>query len=131
MKDVRERIEGSFRLLAFRRMKRRIFLMEVVLLLSIASVLMVFMGASVNPFYIPLDYFLLMMFVLVLLLVPESQYLSLLEIAQTKSKSGKYLMARNNVRNATAIIVLMTPSLARLRRGRVGSVRACLRPRGR
>jgi tetratricopeptide (TPR) repeat protein len=106
MKDVKERIEGSFRLIAFRRMKRRIFLMEVVLLLSLACVLMVLMGASLNPFYIPMDYFLLMVFVLVLLLVPETQYLGLLEIAQTKSKSGKYLMARNNVRNASAVIVV-------------------------
>jgi tetratricopeptide (TPR) repeat protein len=106
MKDVQERIEGSFRLIAFRRMKRRIFLMEVVLLMAVAVVLMVFMGASLNPFYVPLDYFILMMLVLVMLLVPESQYLSLLEIAQTKSKSGKYLMARNNVRNATAVVVL-------------------------
>ena len=70
MKDVKERIEGSFRLIAFRRMKRRIFLLEVVMLLSFACVLTVLMGASLNPFYIPMDYFLLMVFVLLLLLVP-------------------------------------------------------------
>jgi len=108
MKDVKERIEGSFRLIAFRRMKRRIFLLEVLLLLSLAIALVVIMGASLNPFYVPMDYFLLMLFVLVLLLVPETQYFGLLEIAQTKSKSGKYLMARNNVRNATVVIVLCT-----------------------
>jgi tetratricopeptide (TPR) repeat protein len=106
MQDVKERIEGSFRLIAFRRMKRRIFLLEVIMILSIAVGLMAIMGASLNPFYMPMDYFLLMAFVLILMLVPEAQYLSLLEIAQTKSKSGKYLMARNNIRNATAIIVL-------------------------
>ncbi|MFH0815646.1 MAG: helix-hairpin-helix domain-containing protein [Methanobacteriota archaeon] len=106
MKDVKERIEGSFRLIAFRRMKRRIFLLEVVMLLILAFGLMAIMGASLNPFYMPMDYFLLMIFVLLMLLVPETQYLGLLEIAQTKSKSGKYLMARNNVRNATVVIVL-------------------------
>jgi tetratricopeptide (TPR) repeat protein len=112
MKDVHERIEGSFRLIAFRRLKRRIFLAEVIMLVAMAFVLMAIMGASLKPFYIPLDYFALMMFVLVLLLVPETQYLRLLEIAQTKSKSGKYLMARNNVRTATLIIVLCVAFVA-------------------
>jgi len=106
MKDVQERIEGSFRLMAFRRMKRGIFILEIVMLLAIAMGVMILMGANLNPGYLPLDFFLLIMTIMALLLVIEYQYFRLLEITHTKSKSGKYLIARNNIRSAAAVIVI-------------------------
>lgn len=106
MKDIQERIEGSFRLLAFRRMRQRLFIIEIALLLAIAVVVMAVMGANFEAGYLPMDYFAFIMAIMALLLVAEYQYFRLLEIAHTKSKSGKFLMARNSIRGALVVILI-------------------------
>jgi tetratricopeptide (TPR) repeat protein len=106
MKNVQERIEGSYRLMAFKRMKMRLFALEIVVLFAIAILLMIMKGGKFQPAYLPMDYFALIMIIMLILLVAEAQYFRLLEIAYSKSKSGKYLMARNTIRSAIAIIFL-------------------------
>ncbi|MEW5937533.1 MAG: helix-hairpin-helix domain-containing protein [Candidatus Thermoplasmatota archaeon] len=112
MKDFKARLDGSYGLVRFRRFRNRLFAIESAVLLLLAAGVLVLMGASLKPFYIPMDFLILMGLLLVLVLLVEFIYLRTIEIKALRSTSGKYLMARNMFRAclalaAAALIVLV------------------------
>ncbi|MBI5000961.1 MAG: tetratricopeptide repeat protein [Euryarchaeota archaeon] len=106
MSDIRERLDGSYRLVRFRRMRNRLFVLEVVLLMAVALLYMATSGGSIKPLYIPGDFLLFILLILCLILFTEYVYFKTIEINASRSNSGKFLVARNTIRDCTAIAVV-------------------------
>jgi len=106
MPDIRERLDGSYRLVRFRRLRNRLFVIEVVLLMVIALLYIATSGGSIKPLYIPGDFLLFILLILCLILFIEYVYFRTIEIKFSRSNSGKYLLARNGIRDCAAIIVV-------------------------
>jgi len=106
IKNIKERLEGSYRLIRIKRIKYGFFIIEIILALILASVMATFMGAKADPLYIPLDIFLFIVLIMVLLITIEAIYFKGMEIKFTRNKSRRFLVARNAVRRSMVIIAI-------------------------
>lgn len=105
-KKYRERLEGSYRLIRIKKIKRGFYLMQVVLALVIASIVSFMMGMNIEPFFIPSDMFLFIMLIFGAAMVAEGVYFRGMEMKYTKSKSRRFLIARNSIRASAVAIIL-------------------------
>ncbi len=101
-------LEDSIRLSRIRRIKIMLYLVQVVLLFSMA-VLFAFVlgGATLKPtLFIPLDTFTTLMVLLLLIVCVESFFFRILEIRFARSSSARHLMAKNSIKRALAIAII-------------------------
>lgn len=104
IKNIKERLEGSYRLIRIRRIKLGFYIIELVLALILGSAVAVLMGAAAEPFYFPVDVFLFIILIMLLVITVETIYFNGLELKYTRNKSRKYLLARNAIRKSLIII---------------------------
>ncbi|UCD91693.1 MAG: hypothetical protein JSV43_05440 [Methanobacteriota archaeon] len=57
MRRFRDRLDGSYRVVRIRRLKRIMFLLFGVFIIVVGAVMMIVGGASLSPFFLPLDIF--------------------------------------------------------------------------
>ena len=105
-KKYRERLEGSYRLIRIKKIKHGFYLMQVILALVISSTVSYMMGMRFEPFFLPTDLFLFVMLIFGAALVGEGVYFRGMEMKYTKSKSRRFLIARNSIRASAVIIIL-------------------------
>lgn len=106
IKTIKERLEGSYRLLRIRRIKLGFFILQISLAIGLGIFCAIFLGARGTPFYFPVDVFLFVFFLLFLFVAVEAIYFKGLEVRYTQSKSRKYLIAKNSIRNSFIILGL-------------------------
>ncbi|MDO9536999.1 MAG: tetratricopeptide repeat protein [Thermoplasmata archaeon] len=106
IKNIKERLEGSYRLIRIKRIKLGFYAIEMVLGLVLAFTMSFLMGARFEPFYFPIDMFTFIILIMVLLITIEGIYFKGLEIKYTRNKSRRFLLARNAIRRSLAIIGL-------------------------
>ena len=101
-------LEDSIRLSRIRRIKIMLYVVQAVLLVSMAFVFaFVIGGATLKPtLYIPLDTFATLVVLLLLIICIESFFFRILEIRFARSSSARHLMAKNSIRRALAIAVV-------------------------
>ncbi len=101
-------LEDSIRLSRIRRIKIMLYLVQVVLLVSMAFLFaFVIGGATLKPtFYMPLDTFSTLIILLLLIVCVESFFFRILEIRFARSSSARHLMAKNSIKRALAIAVV-------------------------
>lgn len=104
IKNIKERLEGSYRLIRIRRIKLGFYIIELVLALIMGSAVAVLMGAAAEPFYFPVDVFTFIILIMLLVITVETIYFNGLELKYTRNKSRKYLLARNAIRKSIVII---------------------------
>ncbi len=106
IKNIKERLEGSYRLIRIKRIKLGFYTVELVLGLILGFAMALFMGMSFEPFYFPLDMFAFIMLIMLLIISVENIYFNGMELRYTKNKSRKFLLARNAIRGSLAVIAV-------------------------
>ncbi len=105
-KKYRERLEGSYRLIRIKKIKRGFYLIQLILAVVISSIVSYMMGMRFEPFFLPTDMFVFVMLIFGAALVGEGVYFRGMEMKYTKSKSRRFLIARNSIRSSAVLIVL-------------------------
>jgi tetratricopeptide (TPR) repeat protein len=82
------------------------FLLFGILILVVGGLMMWVAGMSLDPFYLPLDIFLLAALLFLMVLTGLNFFFRNLEIRYNVRESQKYLMARNSQRNGLGIIIV-------------------------
>src|SRR4030042_452726 len=101
-------LEDSIRLSRIRRIKIMLYIVQVVLLVSMAFLFaFVLGGATLKPtLYLPLDTFATLMVLLLLIICVESFFFRILEIRFARSSSARHLMAKNSMRRSLLIALV-------------------------
>jgi hypothetical protein len=99
-------LEDSIRLDRIRGIKRTLYIVQVALLLVLGFMVVYVGGAQLKPFYLPLDAFVAVMVVLLLVICVEGFFFRVLEIRFARSSSARHLMAKNSIKKALLIAVV-------------------------
>ena len=116
-------LEDSVRLGSIRRIKMTLYIVQVVMLVALAFFLVFVIGdATVTPnLYLPLDQFIAVMALLLLVVCVESFFFRMMEIRFARSSSARHLMAKNSITRSillalisavVTIILMVQPILA-------------------
>ncbi len=110
-------LEDSIRLSRIRKIKRSLYAMQAAMLIALAFILIFILGnASITPIlFLPLNSFIAVMVLLLLLLCLESFFFRMLEIRFARSSSARHLMAKNSIKRSiviAAITVVLAITLA-------------------
>lgn len=114
-------LEDSIRLSRIRRIKLTLYVVQAVMLIALGFLLIFVVGnATLKPrLYVPIDSFLAVLVLLLLIICLESFFFRMLEIKFARSSSARHLMAKNSMRRSiiialvagVAAIVLAVPSV--------------------
>lgn len=99
-------LEDSIRLDRIRWIKRLLYIVQAALLVALGFLVVYVGGAQLKPFYLPLDAFVAVMVVLLLVICVEGFFFRVLEIRFARSSSAKHLMAKNSMKKASLIAVV-------------------------
>jgi len=106
MRRFRDRLEGGYRVVRIRRLKHYLWALFAVLILVVGILMMMLNGLSLDPFFLPLDIFLLVALYLLMILSGANFFFRNLEIRHNTRDSQKYLMAKNSQRTGAVIVVI-------------------------
>jgi hypothetical protein len=122
MKRFRDKLELTYKSVRIRNIQRTLYTVQLIFVVVFSILILAFSGASLSPFYFPLDFIFFFLIVMLLVFSLESIVFRLLEIGYSKSESAIYLMAKNSLKKAVVLfaisaIILATPILVTLARG--------------
>jgi hypothetical protein len=101
-------LEDSIRLSRIRRIKLTLYAVQAVMLVAL-GVLLVFVvgGAKLKPtLYLPIDSFLAVLVLLLLIICLESFFFRILEVKFARSTSARHLMAKNSIKRSAIYVVV-------------------------
>ncbi|MCU0851744.1 MAG: hypothetical protein MUC90_00590 [Thermoplasmata archaeon] len=114
-------LEDSIRLSRIRKIKRGIFTVEAVILVALGAFVIFVVGeAQLQPYlFLPLDGFLAILVLLLLMISVESFFFRMLEVKFARSSSARHLIAKNSIKRSIlvsifagiAFLVLAVPSI--------------------
>jgi len=106
-------LEDSIRLSRIRRIKLTLYAVQAVMLVALGFLVIFAMGgARMTPsLYVPVDSFIVVMVLLLLIICLESFFFRILEIRFARSSSARHLMAKNSIKRAI-LIAIVTGGLA-------------------
>jgi len=101
-------LEDSIRLSRIRRIKITLYSVQAVMLIALAFVVIfVFGKAHLKPtLYLPIDQFIVVLVLLLLIICLESFFFRILEIRFARSSSARHLMAKNSIKKSILIAVI-------------------------
>ena len=129
-------LEGEAYWGRIRGIKRRLFVLELVLIAVLGSVLIILSSEfQTNPFFIPFDSLLWFIIIMAFVIEIEGFVFRIMQIRIAKSDSTKHLMTINSIRRAVVIIiaaaliavVFLTPAIVDGMEGAL-TVRGDIRP---
>lgn len=100
-------LEDSIRLSRIRKIKRGIFAVEAVMLVALGIVVIFIVGeATLQPYlFLPLDGFLAVLVLLLLMISVESFFFRMLEVKFARSSSARHLIAKNSIKRSVLIVM--------------------------
>lgn len=104
MRRFRDRLEGGYRVVRIRKLKHLMYLIFGILILVVGILMMVLNGVTLDPFFLPLDMFLLVTLYFLIVVTGLNFFFRNLEIKHNTRDSQKHLMARNSQRTGVVII---------------------------
>ena len=101
-------LEDSIRLSRIRKIKLTLYIVQAVMLVALGVILIFFVGgAKVKPtLYLPLDSFLAVLVLLLLIICLESFFFRILEIRFARSTSARHLMAKNSIKRSIVFAII-------------------------
>jgi len=101
-------LEDSIRLSRIRRIKLSLYTIQAVMLIALAFLLIFVLGnASISPvLFLPLNSFIAVMVLLLLILCLESFFFRILEIRFARSSSARHLMAKNSIKRSVLLAIV-------------------------
>ncbi|MFO7991520.1 MAG: hypothetical protein R6U61_04395 [Thermoplasmata archaeon] len=106
MDDEYSRLEGAYQIERVKRLAKLAFIPQSIAIVIIFSLFLYLSGAQFKPFYLPLFFPLVIVFLWLLVLAIESFAFRLLEIRYRKSESAKFIMAQHSMKKAYTIIII-------------------------
>jgi tetratricopeptide (TPR) repeat protein len=106
MRRFRDRLEGGYRVVRIRKLKRIMFLIFGILILVGGTMIMLINGLELDPFFLPIDIFLAVALYFLIIVTGLNFFFRNLEIRHNTRNSQKHLMARNSQRTGIAIIII-------------------------
>jgi len=107
MSAQREMLEGEAYWGRIRNIKRRLYILEAVLIAVLGGVLVFISNEfKTNPFYIPFDDLLWFILIMILVIEIEGFVFRIMQIRIAKSDSTKHLMTINSIRKAIVIVIV-------------------------
>lgn len=107
MPAAREMLEGEAYWGRIRMIKRRLFILEAILIAVLGAVL-IFLSREfqTNPFYIPFDRLLWFIAIMLLVVEIEEFVFRIMQVRIAKSCSTKHIMTINSMRRALVIVIV-------------------------
>lgn len=105
-KDLQDKLELSPRIKRLKDIEKKVFYPQIVGIILLFPIILYLRGATLSPFYSPLVYPLLMVFIWTLILCIEGFVFRMMEIKHHPSKSAKFVMAKNSIQKAIPIVVI-------------------------
>ena len=101
-------LEDSIRLSRIRKIKLSLYTIQAAMLIALAFLLIFVLGnASISPvLFLPLNSFIAVMVLLLLILCLESFFFRILEIKFARSSSARHLMAKNSIKRSVIIAIV-------------------------
>lgn len=101
-------LEDSIRLSRIRRIKLTLYIVQAVMLVALGFLVVFVVGeARLKPsLYLPLNSFMAIVVLLLLILCLESFFFRILEIKFARSSSARHLMAKNSIKRAILIVIV-------------------------
>lgn len=101
-------LEDSIRLSRIRRIKITLYVVQAAMLIALAFVVIFIFGkARLKPtLYLPVDQFIVVMVLLLLIICLESFFFRILEIRFGRSSSARHLMAKNSIKRSIVIAIV-------------------------
>ncbi len=101
-------LEDSIRLSRIRKIKLSLYTIQAVMLIALAFLLIFVLGnASINPvLFLPLNSFIAVLILLLLILCLESFFFRILEIRFARSSSARHLMAKNSIKRSIILAIV-------------------------
>jgi len=108
MKRFVDRLEGGYRVVKIRRIRRYVYLILTLVTISFAIAVMAANGGSLRPFYLPLDIVIGVLLIMAVVWLALTFMFRNLRIRYATRGSQKFLLAKNSIRRGLAIVVFAT-----------------------
>lgn len=101
-------LEDSVRLGRIRSIKKMLYVVEVALLIAFAFLFVFVLGdAALKPrLYLPIDQFVAVLVLVMLIICVESFFFRILEIKFARSSSARHLMAKNSIMRSVLLAII-------------------------
>lgn len=108
MKTGRE-FEGGYRLASIRRVKKYLYIVQILIILVFAAYLILAGGGfGLVPFYLSINSFIYFVMIMLLVIAVESFVFTSLEMRFLKSNSTKHYVSKMHIKRAAYVIVACT-----------------------
>ncbi len=105
MLSGKEALAGGYRLANVRRVKRYLFIVQIIILIMIPIIVVLIEGrASLVPFYLPINSFLYFILLMALIMIVEGFVFNILEMRLIQSPSTNYYIAKKAIRRGLIVI---------------------------
>jgi hypothetical protein len=103
----KEALAGGYRLANVRRVKRYLFIIQIIILILIPIIVVLIEGrASLVPFYLPINSFIYFILLMALIMVVEGFVFNLLEMRLLRSPSTIYYIAKKAIRRGLIVMAV-------------------------
>ncbi len=107
MLSGKEALAGGYRLANVRRVKRYLFIIQIIILILIPIIVVLIEGrASLVPFYLPINSFIYFILLMALIMVVEGFFFKILEMRLIQSPSTNYYIAKKAIRSGLVVVVI-------------------------
>jgi hypothetical protein len=107
MLSGKEALAGGYRLANVKRMKRYLFIVQIIILILIPIIVVLIEGrASLVPFYLPINSFIYFILLMALIMVVEGFFFKILEMRLIQSPSTNYYIAKNAIRKGLVVVAI-------------------------
>lgn len=100
------KLEGAYQIERVKRLAKLAYIPQTIAIVVIFSLFVYLTGAKFKPFYLPIFFPLVIVYLWLLVLAIESFAFRLLEIRYRKSESAKFIMAQHSMKKAYTIIII-------------------------
>jgi hypothetical protein len=103
----KEALAGGYRLANIRRVKRYLFIVQIIILILIPIIIVLIEGrASLVPFYLPINSFIYFILLMALIMVVEGFVFKILEMRLLHSPSAIYYIAKKAIQRGLIVIAV-------------------------
>jgi len=106
LQELQDKLEHSHKIKSLKDIEKKVLYPQIIGIIFLFPVILHLSGATLDPFYSPLVYPLLMVFIWLLVISLEWFVFRLLEIRHHPSKSTKCIMAKNSIKRAVPLVVV-------------------------
>jgi hypothetical protein len=103
----KEALAGGYRLANIRRVKRYLFIAQIIIMILIPIIVVLIEGrASLVPFYLPINSFIYFILLMALIMVVEGFVFKMLEMRLLQSPSAIYYIAKKAIQRGLIVIAV-------------------------